>query len=290
MVFQFQWPAREANHTPHSVRSPCPCINALANHGILPHNGKGITKEAAITALKSAVNLGSSTATVFAVGGVGANPDHSAHTFDLNHVDKHNFIEHDVSLTRGDIAFGSNCDFSPETWKGVWDIYCSEVPQGGDKVTSYESASKARYQRVLSSKAAHEKAGKEFHYGIKEVILSYGETALLLSVLGKDGVAPLEWIRVLVGKSSCYLGDRFSLYNLADTYLFAEEERLPYKEGWRPPTQEVSQPVMSKAIFNLIAANEHKGEEAITAGVGTIQVMKTVVESFIKVPSNCNIM
>jgi len=249
------------------VRSPCPCINALANHGILPHNGKGITKDAAITALKSAVNLGPSIATVFAAGGVGANPDHSTNTFDLNHVDKHNFIEHDVSLTRGDIAFGSNCDFSPETWKEVWDIYCGEVPQGGDKVTSYHSASKARYQRVISSKTAHEKAGKEFHYGIKEVILSYGETALLLNVMGKDGIAPLEWIRVLV-----------------------EEERLPYKEGWRPPTQEVSQMLMNKTIYNLIAANEHKGEEAITAGVGTIQVMKNVVESFIKVPSNCNIM
>lgn len=197
-----QLPAQEANYTSQLVRSPCPCINALANHGILPHNGKGITKEAAITALKNAVNLGPSIATVFAAGGVGANPDHSTNTFDLNHVEKHNYIEHDVSLTRNDIAFGSNSDFCPETWKEVWGIYCHEVPQGGDKVTSYHSASKARYQRVVSSKAAHEKAGKEFHYGIKEVILSYGETALLLNVLGKDGIAPLEYIRVLVGKYS----------------------------------------------------------------------------------------
>lgn len=153
----------------------------------------------AITALKSAVNLGASTANVFAAGGIGANPDHAANTFDLNHVAKHNFIEHDVSLTRNDSALGSNCDFDKDVWKGVWDVYVNEVPVGGDKVTSWHSASKARYQRLLKSKRAHEEAGKEWHYGIKEVVLSYGESALLLNVLGKDGIAPLEWIRILVG-------------------------------------------------------------------------------------------
>ena len=28
---------------PGDVRSPCPGLNSLANHGILPHNGKGMT-------------------------------------------------------------------------------------------------------------------------------------------------------------------------------------------------------------------------------------------------------
>jgi len=249
------------------VRSPCPCINALANHGILPHNGKGITKAMAIDALKKSVNLGGSVATVFAAGGVAANPDHSAHDFDLDHVDKHNFIEHDVSLTRDDFAFGNNSKYSPEIWKEVFDIYVEGCAEGEEKVTSYTSASKARYARVMSSKAKHEKEGKEFNYGIKELILSYGESALLLNVLGKDGVAPLEWIRILI-----------------------EEERFPYAEGWRPPTHAVDQTLMNKTIFSLISANEHKGQEAIQAGVGTFQALTTVVQSFIKVPSTCNVM
>ncbi|QDS76651.1 hypothetical protein FKW77_008188 [Venturia effusa] len=249
------------------VRSPCPCINALANHHILPHDGKNITKEMAVTALRSAVNLGAATANVFAAGGIGANPDHSANTFDLNHVAKHNFIEHDVSLSRNDIALGSNCDYDKDVWKSVWDVYVNEIPIGGDKVTSWHSASKARYQRLLNSKKSHEEAGKDWHYGIKEVVLSYGESALLLNVLGKDGIAPLEWIRV-----------------------FVEEERLPYREGWRPSTSEISQTMMHKAMFNLIAANEHKADEAKIAGLGTIQIMKEVVESFVKFPSNCTIM
>jgi len=249
------------------VRSPCPMINALANHGILPHDGKGVTKEMAVKALTSAVNLGPNIATVFAVGGVASNPDHSAHSFNLDHVDKHNFIEHDVSLSRGDIAFGSNSKYAPEHFNKVFDMYCEGHKDGAKGQTTYASASKARYARVVASKEEHEKAGKEFHYGIKELIMSYGETALFLSVLGKDGVAPLEWVKI-----------------------FFEEERLPYNEGWRPPTHSIDQPLMNKTIFNLIAANEHKGEEARQAGVGTIQAMKAVVESFIKFPSTCSVM
>ena len=61
----------------------------------------------AIQALTKAYHLDSHIATVFSKGAVAANPDHSAHAFDLNHVDKHGYIEHDVSLSRGDAAFGA---------------------------------------------------------------------------------------------------------------------------------------------------------------------------------------
>lgn len=43
-------------------------------------------------------------------------------------------------------------------------------------------------------------------------------------------------------------------------------------------------------MFNLIAANEHKADEAKIAGLGTFQIMKEVVESFVKFPSNCTVM
>lgn len=72
--------------------------------------------------------------------------------------------------------------------------------------------------------------------------------------------------------------------------LTTEEERLPYREGWRPPPSEISQIMMNKAMFNLISANEHKADEAKIAGLGTFQVMMTLVESFIKFPSTCTIM
>lgn len=68
--------------------------------------------------------------------------------------------------------------------------------------TSFELASKARYDRLTASKKAHEEAGKDFQYGIKEFILSYGESALFLGLLGSpmEGKIPLEYLRVLFRK------------------------------------------------------------------------------------------
>lgn len=172
-------------------------INALANHSILPHSGKGITKAMAVQALTTSLNLDSSIANVFASVAVTANPDHSSHSFDLNHVDKHGLIEHDVSLSRNDFAFGDNHSFNKEIWEDVMKTY------GSDTETSFATASKARYNRVAAAKKAHEDAKKDFQYGIKEFILSYGESALFLGILGspKDGTIPLKYLRVLFGKS-----------------------------------------------------------------------------------------
>lgn len=182
-------------HTP--VRSPCPAINALANHGFIPRSGKGISKEMMVKALTNpeTIHLDPRTAAVFTAGAIAANPDHHAHTFNLDHVNKHNFIEHDVSLSRGDSAFGSNSAFNAERWNKVVDVYA----EGGATTVSYHSASKARFARLKESMEMHEKAGKDFKYGIKEVITSYGESALFLAVLGRDGVAPLQHVKIFFG-------------------------------------------------------------------------------------------
>lgn len=66
----------------------------------------------------------------------------------------------------------------------------------------FNGVSKARYERVLAAKKAHEEAGKAFEYGIKEFVLSYGESALFMGLLGdaKEGKVRLDWVRVLFGK------------------------------------------------------------------------------------------
>ncbi|KAF4636354.1 heme-thiolate peroxidase [Cudoniella acicularis] len=242
------------------VRSPCPMINALANHHILPHSGKGISKSMAVTALTSTINLDSTIANVFASVALTTNPDHSAHTFDLDHVSTHGIIEHDVSLSRNDIAFGDNHTFNSEIWGKVIDSY------GLEKETSFESASRVRYERVRACKAAHEAAGKEFGYGVKEFVLSYGESALFLGLLGspEEGKIPLKYLRVLF-----------------------EDERLPFKEGWRPSERPITQNDMNHMIFSLIKANEHKAAEAAEVGLGTIHAVENAVTSIL--PSYCTI-
>jgi hypothetical protein len=212
------------------VRSPCPAINALANHGILPHNGKGITKEMAVNAMVSSINFNPTLASIFAMAGVAANPNHSEHTFDLDHVDKHNWIEHDVSLSRQDTAFGSNSAFDREQFAKFLAVF------GDKEATDFATASKARYLRVKESKAAHEKAGKEFTYGIKETIMSYGETALYLNLLGHDGIAPLEWVRIFFGTfSTCRMSTPANRVPTCRGGTFAIRRRMAHSKTTNRP-------------------------------------------------------
>jgi hypothetical protein len=171
-------------------------INALANHHVLPHSGRGITKPMAVDALTKSINLSSGISNVFASVALMTNPDHATHSFDLSMLDKHGIIEHDVSLTRNDVAFGDNHTFDSEVWKRVIGTY------EGLTTTDFKTVSKARYDRVQASKEAHVQAKKDWQYGIKEFILSYGESALFLSLLGdpKNGKIPVEYLRVLVGE------------------------------------------------------------------------------------------
>jgi hypothetical protein len=141
---------------------------------VLPRDGKGITKEMAVKALTNAINLDADIAKIFASVALTTNPDAHAHSFDLNHVGKHGVIEHDVSLTRDDIAFGDNHTFNPDIWKSVLSTY------GDSKETNFALASEARYNRVIACKKAHEAANKEFIYGIKEAIFSYGVSLCLV--------------------------------------------------------------------------------------------------------------
>jgi hypothetical protein len=173
-------------------------INALANHHVLPHTGKGITKEMAVKALTGSINLDSGIANIFTLGAMQGNPDHSQHTFDLDMVDKHGLIEHDVSLSRDDLMSGNNHTFNKEIFESVMSTY------GDSKETNLELASKARYDRLAACKKAHEAAGKHVQYGIKEFIFSYGETALFTAMLGdkKAGTCPIEYLRVFFGNCS----------------------------------------------------------------------------------------
>lgn len=152
----------------------------------------------AVNALTKAYNIDHHIADVFSGGAVKVNPDQTTQTFDLDQLDKHGYIEHDVSLSRNDIAFGSNAKFDKELFDEILEGYRKE---SGDK-TNWSAASHVRYERVKQSKARHEKEDKKWLFGIKENIMSYGETSLYLNLLGKDGVAPLSWVQIFFGKST----------------------------------------------------------------------------------------
>ena len=88
-------------------RSACPMLNAMANHGILPHNGKNISFTEMNTKIRQTFNFAASFC--FFVPNFSArflNKNYSSDRFDLADLNLHadNAIEHDASLTRQDVA------------------------------------------------------------------------------------------------------------------------------------------------------------------------------------------
>lgn len=88
-------------------RSACPMLNALANHGILPHDGKNIKFTEISTKVRTSFNFASSFCIFvpfFAAGFL--NKSYWTDRFDLADLNLHSekAIEHDASLTRQDAA------------------------------------------------------------------------------------------------------------------------------------------------------------------------------------------
>ncbi|KAJ8578399.1 heme-thiolate peroxidase [Phytophthora cinnamomi] len=81
-------------------RSPCPGLNALANHGHIPRSGKNITHENLGAALMSVFNFDSNL-TQTLLNQVPA-------TFSLDIISRHNVLEHDASLVHDDAYFGGD--------------------------------------------------------------------------------------------------------------------------------------------------------------------------------------
>jgi hypothetical protein len=93
--------------SPTDSRSACPMLDALANHSILPHSGRGITFRQLNRTVRSTFNFAPSFC--FFVPHFAANflgKSYWSGTFDLEDLSKRvkGCIEHDASLTRRDIA------------------------------------------------------------------------------------------------------------------------------------------------------------------------------------------
>jgi hypothetical protein len=98
------WPAYIPPQDDDS-RSACPMLNALANHGILPHDGKNISFKEMNTAVRDSFNFAPSFC--FFVPKFAADfleRSYWTGRFDLSELSRHNAIEHDASLTREDAA------------------------------------------------------------------------------------------------------------------------------------------------------------------------------------------
>ncbi|KAK3681684.1 Chloroperoxidase [Podospora appendiculata] len=195
--------------SPRDRRSPCPMLNALANHGWLPRSGFNVSIDQVVNGIDLALNLSPQSSRPVAELAQTTSTTGNPTTFHLDDLNKHGIIEHDGSLSRNDIIFGDNHSFN----KRIFDSYFSAF--AGLKVISISAAANARRARHIAARAVN----PVFNYTAREDQFSQFETALYLSVFGTgtEGNAPTRWVEVMF-----------------------REERIPYKEGYRRPTDVVT--------------------------------------------------
>lgn len=220
------------------LRSPCPALNILANHGYLPRDGRNITFDQLVHAITSQLGVGIDVATAFAAGALtvnngsatDGNQEHASSSIDdhfslknlktsigvrpkdqvdsaghpyinLDQTRLHRAIEHDVSLVRRDAAQGDNYSVQP-------DLVAMFLTASSDgKYITKADFAKFRSQRLEMQK--RDNPGLVF--GKMETTMAFGECALIAGVLGD----PLHDFRVAVEQLRAFIG----------------EERLPC-EGW----------------------------------------------------------
>lgn len=119
---------RLSGHPPSygQIRSPCPALNSMANHGVsfpipedtlflltssalkfIPRSGRGLSEPMLVKAIGEVINMSPELATTFARAGLRlAGPN--ATTFDMDHLYVHNAIEHDASISREDYSVNND--------------------------------------------------------------------------------------------------------------------------------------------------------------------------------------
>ncbi|KAF2032269.1 Cloroperoxidase [Setomelanomma holmii] len=186
------------------VRSPCPALNALANHGILPRDGHNLTAPMLVKALGEGLNVSAETTNMLAATGLSVSKDPESGAFNLDDLNKHNAVEHDASLSRKDFDLGGESqDFYPSVFAETLSYF------NGKSEVEIPDVAAARWGRVQSSNATNPK----FTYSNNQYFPSYFESSAYFQLFkdSKTNKASVEWIDI-----------------------FFREERMPYNEGWRP--------------------------------------------------------
>jgi len=239
---------------PDDVRSPCPALNSMANHGFLPHSGKDLTVNMLTGAMEKVFNIGLDLRTILAIGGLFSSPNALLNgTMDLNDLNKHNYIEHDGSLSRAPIHEGGD----DHTFRqDIFDQVLMFFSNATKATITIDMASKAHLHRVQTDSQT-----MAFSYGSKQNFLALGETALYLTAMGDPltGATPLDYVRVLF-----------------------EQERLPYNEGWRTPTIQISLGVILETVRKLAAADGKMEQQGTIKALVGLDALTNDIPAFIQ--------
>ncbi|CEL08200.1 Putative Chloroperoxidase [Aspergillus calidoustus] len=200
---------------PGDFRGPCPMMNTLANHNFLPHDGRNLTREVVVDALASALNFNESLGSLMFDMAIVANPQPNATYFTLDHLNRHNVLEHDASLSRADAAHGSNHIFNRTIFA---------------QTRAFWTAETLTAQMLANSKIARQIVSRAFNpnytFTASTEQFSLGEVAAPIIVFGNMDKGEVD--RGLV------------------EYFF-ENERLPTELGWTTK----SEPITQEAVLGV---------------------------------------
>ncbi|GAB9474353.1 hypothetical protein Gpo141_00011483 [Globisporangium polare] len=148
-------------------RAPCPALNALANHGVLPRNGQNITKAVLREAIMGVYNLDNDAAQTL----LNLVPDN----FSLDYLGAHNVVEHDASLVHRDLYFGQ--DPAEIDLALAADLFSHADSSGNFGPTELAAVRKARLVNSAST-------NPQVVFGSTQQTLAYTEAAIFLLGFG----------------------------------------------------------------------------------------------------------
>ena len=227
---------RKGEYRPPSttdVRGPCPIVNTLANHGYIPRDGRNVRAaelKAAMTELGVGLTLRQVLTSAaylehrdhpprgiwaflrnpfayifqtFALRAKGQIDSHGVACLNLDELDRHGAIEHDVSMSRRDFAQGDNHSKQEDL---VEDMLASA--RDGQDLTVDDWA-RFRIQRIEQQKRDNAK----LEFGTPQNMMGLAEAAFIQKTFGdrsRGWKVPVAYMAAIFG-----------------------EERLPIEEGWR---------------------------------------------------------
>ena len=219
--------------SPTDVRGPCPIVNTLANHGYIPRDGRNVRAPELRAAMKE-LGIGITIRHVltaaaylehqddpptgfwafirhpfayvfrtFALRARGQVDSSGAPCLNLDELDRHGAIEHDVSMSRRDFAQGDNHSKQAD----LVDDMLASARDGHDLTVDDWAAFRVR--RIDQQRRDNPKLA----FGAAQNAMGLAETAFVQTTFGDRARG---W-RVPVSYAAAVFG----------------EERLPVREGWR---------------------------------------------------------
>ncbi|KAH7883017.1 Chloroperoxidase [Phlebopus sp. FC_14] len=172
-------------------RCSCPALNAMANHGILPRNGRAIKFTDLTARIRATYNFGPSFCSfVPHYAARMLNKSYNKDIFDLEELDLHNGIEHDASLTRIDSALKPDQSERHSPFVDELLSFATGKDADGKQLLTIKDMS-----RISGKRRAHARANnQDFSLSLFHKMFGSANSSTMLTIFG----GRVEDLRVLL--------------------------------------------------------------------------------------------